>query len=92
MIEQKNYMDPPIIELLFLKNEVDFELLWRCISKIQRTSQMATYTKEIENLNNKIVYRNSIVEIRMFILVSLPLGLVTGGLSGSPWSTFQFWS
>ena len=26
----------------------------------------------------------------MFILVSLPLGLVTGGLSGPPWSAFWF--
>ena len=49
---------------------------------------MATYTKVIEKLNNKIVYINSIVEIRMFILVSLPLGLVIGGLSGPPWWTF----
>ena len=49
---------------------------------------MATYTKEIEKLNNKIVYINSIVEIRMFILVSLQLGLGTGGLSGPPWWTF----
>ena len=88
MRAQKNWMDPLIIELLFLKSEVDFELLWRCISKIRRTTHMATYTKEIENLNNKIVYINSIVEIRMFILVSLPLGLVTGGLSGPPWWTF----
>ena len=31
---------------------------------------MATYTKEIENLNNTIVYKNSIVEFAMFILVS----------------------
>ena len=35
------------------KSEVDFELLWRCISKILRTTHMATYTKEFENLNNK---------------------------------------
>ena len=26
----------------------------------------------------------------MFILVSTPLGLVTGGLSGSPWTVFIF--
>ena len=84
MIDQKNHMDPRTIELLFLKNEVDFEFLCRCISKIRRPTHMATYTKEIENLNNKIVYKNSIVEFAMFILVSLPLGLVTGGLSGSP--------
>ena len=31
MIDQKNHIDPPIKELLILKNEVDFELLWRCI-------------------------------------------------------------
>ena len=50
--------------------------------------RIATYTREIENLNNKIVYINSIVEIPMFILVSLLFGLVTGGLSEPPWLTF----
>ena len=41
-------MDPPIIELLFLKSEVDFELLWRrCITIIWRTSHVGTYTIEI---------------------------------------------
>jgi len=39
MIDQKNHMDPPTIELSFLKSEVDFELLWRGISKIRRTTQ-----------------------------------------------------
>ena len=53
-------------------------------------THMATYTKEIENLNNQIIYINRIVEICLFLLVSLPLGLVTGGLSGSPRSTFWF--
>ena len=54
----------------FSGNEVDFELLWRYISKIRRPTHMATYRKEIENLNNKIVYINSIVQSTMFILVS----------------------
>ena len=70
MIDQKNHMGPQINNLLFLKSEVDFELLWRFISKILRTTHMTTYTKEIKNLNNKLVYKNSIVEIAMFILVS----------------------
>ena len=43
-------------------------------------------------MNNKIVYINSIVQFRMFILVSKALGLVTGRLSGSLWRTFEFWS
>ena len=34
MIDQKNHTDPQINDLLFLNNKVDFELLWRCISKI----------------------------------------------------------
>jgi len=38
MIEQKNRMDPALTELLFLKNEVDFEFLWSCISKIRNES------------------------------------------------------
>ena len=87
MIDQKKSMDPQINDLSFMKSEVDFELPWRCISKIRRTTYMATYTKEIENLNNKIVYINSIVETRMILINSLPLGLVTGDLSGTPWST-----
>ena len=82
MIEQENRMDLATTVHHPPENEVDFELLWGCISKIWRTTHMATYTKEIEKLNNKIVYINSIVEILMFILVSLPLGLVTGSLSG----------
>ena len=70
MIDQKNRMDPRPMELHSPENKVDLELLWRCISKIRRKTHMATYTKEIENLNSKIVYKNSIVEITMFILVS----------------------
>ena len=94
MIDQKNHMDPALTELLFLKSEVDFELLWRCISKIPNLREGGAWEweEDFSNLNNKIVYKNSIVEFAMFILVSLPLGLVTGGLSGSPWSTFQFLS
>ena len=88
MRAQKNHMDPQINDLLLLKSEVDFELLWRCISKIRRTSHMATYTKEIENLNNKIVYKNSTVQLPMFILVSMTLGFITGGLLGPPWWAF----
>ena len=34
MIDQKNHIDPQINDLSFLKKEVDFELLQRCISKI----------------------------------------------------------
>ena len=39
MINQKNHMDLRTKELLFLKIEVNFELLWRCISKIRRTTE-----------------------------------------------------
>ena len=38
MMAQKNHMDPTLTELLFLKSEVDFELLRRCISKIRNES------------------------------------------------------
>ena len=41
-------------------------------------------------MNNKIVYNNGTVQFHMFILVSMPLGFVTGGLSGSSWSTFWY--
>ena len=39
MIDQKNHMDLPITELHPPENEIDFELLWRCISKIWRTNR-----------------------------------------------------
>ena len=35
---------------------------------------------------------NGIIEFGMFILVSMLSGFVTGGLSGSPWSMFEYWS
>ena len=47
MTEQNNRMDLALTELLFLKSEVDFEILWRCISKIPIQFGMATNTKEI---------------------------------------------
>ena len=47
MIDQKNRMDPPTTVHHHLENEVDFELLWRCISKIWNQFGMATYTREI---------------------------------------------
>ena len=88
MIDQKNRMDPPTIVHHHLENEVDFELLWRCISKIWNQFGMATYTKEIETNNKKYNYSELTNAFAMFILVSLPLGFVTGGLLGSPWWTF----
>ena len=88
MIAQKNRKDLTIIDTYLQEYIVDFELLWRCISKIWRTSHTATNTKDFSNLNSKKVYNNVIVQLPMFILVSLPLGLVTGGLSGPPWSAF----
>ena len=39
MIDQKNHMDVEKKDLLFLKSEIDFELLWRWISKIWWTPQ-----------------------------------------------------
>ena len=70
MIDQKNHMDPQINDLLFLKNEVDFELLWRCISKIPNRREEGEWEEDFSNLNNNIVYKNSIVQFAMFILVS----------------------
>ena len=88
MMAQKNRKDATITDTYLPECMVDFELLWRGISKIRRTSHVATYTKDFSNLKNKIVYNNGTVQSAMFILVSKPLGLVTGGLSGPPWSTF----
>ena len=36
---QKNRMDPTTAEHHPSENEVDFELLWRCISKIRNRSE-----------------------------------------------------
>ena len=88
MIEQTSRMDPATTVHHPPENEVDFELLWRCISKIRNQFGMATYTKEIEINNRKYNYSELTDVFAMFILVSLPLGLVTGGLSGPPWWTF----
>ena len=49
---QKNCMDPPAAEHHPPENEVDFELLWRFISKIPNEFGMATYMKG--NSSNKI--------------------------------------
>ena len=88
MIAQKNRKDTTKTDTYLPECMVDFELLWRCISKIRTTSHVATYTKDFSNLNKKKVYNNGTVQFAMFILVSTPLGLVTGGLSGPPWSAF----
>ena len=90
MIAQKNRKDAAITDTYLPEWMVDFELLWRYISKIPKTSQVATYTKDFSNFNNKIVYKNSKVQSAMYIFVSMPLGFITGGLLGSPWGTFWF--
>ena len=88
MIEQKKRMDPATTMHHLPEIMVDFELLWRGISKIRNQFGMAAYTKEIEITNKKYNYSELTDVFAMFIFVSLPLGLVTGGLSGPPWWTF----
>ena len=39
MTDQKNHIDPQINNLLFLKSEVDFEVLWKYISKIWKQQE-----------------------------------------------------
>ena len=67
MRAQKNRKDAAITEPYPLENEVDFELLWRCISKIRNQFGMATYTKEIEINNKKYNYSELIDIFAMFI-------------------------
>ena len=88
MIAQKNRKDATITGTYLPEYMVDFELLWRGISKIRRTSHVATHTKDFSNLKNKIVYNNGTVQSAMFILVNKPLGLDTGELEGVLWGTF----
>ena len=52
---------------------------------------MATYTKEIEITNKKYNYSELTDVFAMFILVSLPLGLVIGGLSAPHGGHFDFY-
>ena len=47
MKAQKNQKDAATTEPCPPENEVDSELLWRCISKIWNQFGMATYKKEI---------------------------------------------
>ena len=55
MIQQKNNKDPAASTVPPpLENEVDFELLWRCISKIWNQFGMATYLYEENSDENKI--------------------------------------
>ena len=61
-------------------------------SKFRERLKGDAWEEDYINLNNKIVCINGIVEFWMFTLVSKPLELVIGGLSWSPWSTFEFWS
>ena len=51
MMAQKNRKDAAITDTYLPECMVDFELLWRCIDKIWRTSHVATYTKDFSNLN-----------------------------------------
>ena len=67
---QKNHMDLPTTDFHPPENEVDFELLWRRISKIWNQFGMATYTKEIEKTDRKCNYSELTDIFAMFILVS----------------------
>ena len=92
MMAQKNHMDPPITEPYPPENEFDFEILWRCISKFGERLKGGAWEEDYSNLNNTIVYINSIVQFGMFILVvSSPFGLVTGEPEGVLWWSFEFW-
>ena len=57
MIDQKNRMDPPTTVRHHQENEVDFELLWRYISKILNQFGMAIYPLTTHVLKYK--YRNN---------------------------------
>ena len=70
MIDQKNRMDSPTTFHHCPENEVDFELLLRCISKIWNQFGTVTYTKEIEIHNEKYNYSELTDVFAMFILVS----------------------
>ena len=43
---------------------------------------------ELLQFGIKKVYNNGTVQFPMFLLVSMPLGFVPGGLPGPPWGTF----
>ena len=55
MIEQKNRMDLATTEYQFLKSEVNFELLWRCISKIWNNRPKEKEVHEMQNTKTNII-------------------------------------
>ena len=90
MIHQKNRMDPATT---VPSSSGKWDWFWASVevySKIRNQFGMATYTKETEINNKRYNYSELTDVFAMFIFVSLPLGLVTGGLSGPPWWTFWF--
>ena len=77
MMAQKNRKDVAVTVHHLPEILVDFELLWTCISKVRNQFGMTTYTREIVVLKYSHGYYRGIVLFAMFILVSIPLGLVT---------------
>ena len=71
MIDKNNCMDQPTTAHHCRENVVDFELLWRCISKIQNQFGMATYTKKIDINNKKYNYSELTNIFAMFIVVKI---------------------
>ena len=88
IIDQKNRMDPATTEHHPLENEVDFELLCWCISKIQNQFGMTTCMGEIVIIKYRYCHCKGRGIFIMYILVSVPFGIVTGRYSESLWRTF----
>ena len=79
--EQDNY------SISSAKKVIDFELLWRCTSKIWNES-MRCMRGRILKQNNTIMFKSGVIEYSMFILFSMstPLEFVSGEIEDVPWS------
>ena len=90
MIEQKNHINASTLVHHLPKIMVDFELLWRCISQIWRTTQWQFLRGKIVILKYSYSCYKRRDVLAMFILVSMPFVIVTGELEGLSWRTFRY--
>ena len=88
MIHQKNHMDPATTVHHPPENEVDFELLWRCIYPKLGINLEWLLMREIVIMKYRYGYYKSRGIFTMFIIVREPFGIVTGHHSGSLWRMF----
>ena len=90
MMAQKNHKNKTNIVHHLLKNSIDFELLWRCISKIRNeTTQMTKEVnkREIIKKNKRIIYiHRRLRSVCLLVRMTTPSEFVTVDLEKA-WRT-----